>query len=260
MNVITGFDPKDSTSIQRDDEDFTRDLNRSLKGLKIGLPVQYFNQDLNPYIASTIEEAAKQLEKQGATLKKVQLPNCNMGIPVYYVVAVAECSSNLARYDGVRYGYRCENPKDLLDLYKRSRSEGFGDEVKRRIMLGTYALSSGYYDAYYLKAQKVRHKISEEFQTVFKDVDCILGPTTPHTAFNIGEKINDPISMYLSDMYTTSANLAGLPAINLPAGFSQNLPVGMQLIGNYFTETKLLNIGHQYQQVTHWHQQLPEGF
>jgi aspartyl-tRNA(Asn)/glutamyl-tRNA(Gln) amidotransferase subunit A len=260
MNVITGFDPKDSTSIQRDDEDFTRDLNRSLKGLKIGLPVQYFNQDLNPYIASTIEEAAKQLEKQGATLKKVQLPNCNMSIPVYYVVAVAECSSNLARYDGVRYGYRCENPKDLLDLYKRSRSEGFGDEVKRRIMLGTYALSSGYYDAYYLKAQKVRHKISEEFQTVFKDVDCILGPTTPHTAFNIGEKINDPISMYLSDMYTTSANLAGLPAINLPAGFSQNLPVGMQLIGNYFTEAKLLNIGHQYQQVTHWHQQLPEGF
>lgn len=260
MNVIAGFDPKDSTSLERENEDFTAQLNNSLKGVKIGLPKEYFSKDLDSHIAKYIEDAAKLLEKQGAILKEIQLPHSNMSIPVYYVVAVAECSSNLARYDGVRYGYRCENPQDLMDMYKRSRSEGFGDEVKRRIMLGTYVLSSGYYDAYYLKAQKIRRKISDDFQQAFKEVDCILGPTTPYTAFKLGEKVDDPVSMYLNDLYTTSINLAGLPALSISAGFHENLPVGMQLIGNYFSESRLLNIGHQYQQLTDWHKKMPEGF
>jgi aspartyl-tRNA(Asn)/glutamyl-tRNA(Gln) amidotransferase subunit A len=188
------------------------------------------------------------------------LPNTKHAVPVYYVVASAECSSNLSRFDGVRYGHRCDNPKDLLDMYTRSRGEGFGAEVKRRILTGTYVLSAGYYDAYYLKAQQVRRLIREDFVQAFKNVDVILGPTSPSVAFKLGEKMADPVSMYLSDIYTIAVNLAGLPAISIPAGFHQNLPVGMQIIGNYFAEAKLLNMAHRYQQVTDWHKQVPEGF
>jgi len=196
----------------------------------------------------------------GATCIEMELPNTELSIPAYYVVAPAECSSNLSRFDGVRFGHRCDDPKDLSDLYCRSRSEGFGKEVKRRIMIGTYVLSAGYYDAYYLQAQKVRHLIRDDFQNAFKDVDVIAGPTATGTAFKLNEKLDDPVNMYLSDIYTVSVNLAGLPAISVPAGFVNQLPVGMQLIGNYFEESRLLNIAHQYQQVTDWHQQIPEAY
>ncbi len=260
MNVIAGFDQRDSTSAAHPVDDYTAGLNDSVAGLRIGLPTQYFGEGLDSDIAKLIEDGIKELEKLGATCREIELPNTALSIPAYYVVAPAECSSNLSRFDGVRFGYRCEDPKDMSDLYLRSRGEGFGKEVKRRIMIGTYVLSAGYYEAYYLKAQRVRHLISDEFQTAFNDIDVIASPTTTAAAFKLNEKINDPISMYFSDIYTVSANLAGLPAISIPAGFVKQLPVGMQLIGNYFTESRLLNIAHQYQKMTDWHQQVPREF
>jgi aspartyl-tRNA(Asn)/glutamyl-tRNA(Gln) amidotransferase subunit A len=260
MNAIAGFDERDSTSAQNTVEDYTQHLNNKIDGLKIGLPKEYFDERLNPDISRIIHESVKELEKLGATVKEVSLPNSKLSIPAYYVVAPAECSSNLARFDGVRFGYRCEDPQDLSDLYCRSRGEGFGREVKRRIMIGTYVLSAGYYDAYYLKAQKIRRLISDEFQQVLSDVDVIIGPTAPGPAFRINELLDDPITMYLSDIYTVSVNLAGLPAISIPAGMLGGLPVGMQIIGNYFAESQLLNIAHQFQEATHWHQLVPEGF
>lgn len=260
LNAMAGFDERDSTSVNEPVPDYTATLNDSLKGLRIGLPKEFFGEGLDPDVAKVIEVAIKEYEKMGAVFKEIHLPNTTLSIPAYYIVAPAECSSNLARFDGVRYGYRCDNPKDLEDLYKRSRSEGFGAEVKRRIMIGTYALSAGYYDAYYLKAQKMRRVIRDDFAAAFNQVDMILGPTSPTTAFKLGEKTTDPISMYLSDIYTIAVNLAGLPGISLPAGFAKKLPVGMQLIGNHFAEARLLNAAHQYQKVTNWHMQLPEGF
>ena len=262
LNVMTGFDEKDSTSFEKESEDYTRSLNDKLDGLKIGLPKEYFSDDLDSDIASVIDAAIKEVEKLGATIKEVSLPNTSLSIPAYYVIAPAECSSNLSRLDGVRYGYRCEDPKDLDDLYSRSRGEAFGEEVKRRIMIGTYALSAGYYDAYYLKAQQIRRLISNDFKTVFEDVDVIMGPTSPSTAFKIGElsEDNDPISMYLADIYTISVNLAGLPGMSIPAGQVNGLPVGLQLIGDYFQEAKLLNIAHQFQQATDHHDQTPANF
>lgn len=260
MNVMAGFDEKDSTSLNEPVPDYTRTLNDSLKGLRIGLPEEYFSSDLDPEIAATIETAVKVYEKLGATIVRVHLPNCHLVIPLYYIIASAECSSNLARYDGIRYGYRCEQPKDLRDLYQRTRAEGFGEEVKRRLLMGTYALSAESYEAYYLKAQKIRALIIQAFNTAFSEVDILLGPTTPSTAFKLGEKLNDPVSMYLSDIYTIAVNLAGLPAISVPAGFVNQLPIGLQLIGRPFSEAKLLNIAHRYQQVTDWHQRVPENF
>ncbi|MCG8378622.1 MAG: Asp-tRNA(Asn)/Glu-tRNA(Gln) amidotransferase subunit GatA [Proteobacteria bacterium] len=260
MNVIAGFDKRDSTSAEHPVDDYTSRLNDSIEGLKIGLPKEYFGEGLDSNIAKIVEDGIKELEKLGASCKEIELPNTDLSIPAYYVVAPAECSSNLSRFDGVRFGYRCEEPKDLPDLYCRSRGEGFGKEVKRRIMIGTYVLSAGYYDAYYLKAQQIRHLIRDDFQNSFKDVDVIAGPTATGTAFKLNEKLNDPVSMYLSDIYTVSVNLAGLPAISVPAGFIENLPVGMQLIGNYFEESHLLNIAHQYQQVTDWHKQVPKEY
>jgi aspartyl-tRNA(Asn)/glutamyl-tRNA(Gln) amidotransferase subunit A len=224
------------------------------------LPKEYFDEQLNPDIGRIIHEGVKELEKLGANVKEISLPGSKLSIPVYYVVAPAECSSNLARFDGVRFGYRCNDPEDLSDLYCRSRGEGFGREVKRRIMIGTYVLSAGYYDAYYLKAQKIRRLIRDEFRQALSKVDVIIGPTAPGPAFMINELLDDPITMYLSDIYTVSVNLAGLPAISIPAGMLGGLPVGMQVIGNYFAEPRLLNIAHRFQQVTHWHKMAPEGF
>jgi aspartyl-tRNA(Asn)/glutamyl-tRNA(Gln) amidotransferase subunit A len=238
-------------------EDYTASLNDSIKGLTIGLPKEFFSDGLDDEVASQVMAAVKEFEAMGATVKEVSLPNSAYAIPTYYIVAPCECSSNLSRLDGVRYGYRCEDPKDLDDLYLRSRTEGFGEEVKRRIMIGAYALSAGYYDAYYLKAQKTRHLISEDFKKAFKEVDVIMGPVSPTTAFDLGS-VKDPVSMYLADIYTLSANLAGLPGMSIPAGFAQNLPVGLQLIGNYWSESKLLNIAHQFQQQTDWHAQAPQ--
>ena len=258
MNALAAFDEKDSTSVDIDVPDYTKNLEDSLKGLKIGLPKQFFADDLDPAMAKTIQEAIKVYEQCGATLKEVDLPHNQYGVAAYYVIAPAECSSNLARYDGVRYGHRCAEPKDLNTLYERSRAEGFGDEVKRRIMMGTYALSSGYYDAYYRKAQQIRRLISDDYQAVFNEVDVIMGPTAPQTAFNIGEKMDDPVSLYLQDVYTLSVNLAGLPAISIPAGFIDELPVGLQIIGNTFTEVKLLNVAHAFQKETDWHLRRPK--
>lgn len=261
LNVMTGFDEKDSTSIQRDTEDYTRSLNDQLDGLRIGLPKEFFSDDLDSEMASLIHDAIREVEKLGATIKEISLPNTRLSIPAYYVIAPAECSSNLSRLDGVRYGYRCNDPKDLFDLYARSRGEAFGEEVKRRIMIGTYALSAGYYDAYYLKAQQIRRLISDDFRQAFEEVDVIMGPTSPTVAFKLGEKSGgDPVSMYLSDIYTISLNLAGLPGMSVPAGQLNGLPAGLQLIGNYFQESKLLNVAHQFQQVTDWHQPTPEGY
>lgn len=260
LNAMAGFDEHDSTSINEPVPNYTANLNDSVKGLKIGLPKEYFAGGLSKDVEACIQAAIKEYEKLGATIHEISLPNTFLSAPAYYVIAPAECSSNLARYDGVRYGYRCKDPIDLQDLYKRSRSEGFGSEVKRRIMVGTYVLSAGYYDAYYLKAQKVRRLIRDDFTQAFKHVDVILSPTAPTPAFKLGEKTSDPISMYLSDIYTIAVNLAGLPGMSVPAGFVNKLPIGMQLIGNLFGEAKLLNVAHQYQQVTDWHKQLPEGF
>jgi aspartyl-tRNA(Asn)/glutamyl-tRNA(Gln) amidotransferase subunit A len=259
LNVMAGHDSKDSTSIDKPVPDYTLTLNDSIKGLKIGIPKEYM-EGLNPAVAENLFTAVKILEKLGAKIQDIHLPYNYLSVPAYYVIAPAECSSNLARYDGVRYGYRCHDPKDLEDLYKRSRSEGFGSEVKRRIMIGTYALSAGFYDAYYVKAQKIRRLISQDFQSAFKQVDVILGPTAPSTAFKLGEKAKDPVSMYLSDIYTIGANLAGLPGMSIPSGFINNLPIGIQFISNHFTEAKLLNIGHQYQQETDWHLRIPKGY
>jgi aspartyl-tRNA(Asn)/glutamyl-tRNA(Gln) amidotransferase subunit A len=257
LNVMAGFDEKDSTSAEREVEDYTATLNDSIKGLTIGLPKEFFSEGLDDEVASNVMAAVKEFEAMGATVKEISLPNSAYAIPTYYIVAPCECSSNLSRLDGVRYGYRCEDPKDLEDLYLRSRSEGFGEEVKRRIIIGAYALSAGYYDAYYLKAQKTRHLISDDFKKAFAEVDVIMGPVSPTTAFDLGS-VKDPVSMYLADIYTLSANLAGLPGMSIPAGFSKNLPVGLQLIGNYWSEAKLLNIAHQFQQQTDWHQKMPQ--
>ena len=260
LTAMAGFDERDSTSINEPVPDYTTTLNNPIKGIRIGLPKEYFSNGLSNEVAKVIEAAIKEYEKLGAIVQEISLPNTSLSVPAYYVIAPAECSSNLARYDGVRYGYRCKNPADLQDLYKRTRSEGFGSEVKRRIMIGTYALSAGYYDAYYLKAQKARRLIRNDFVEAFKNVDVILSPTSPTPAFKLGEKVSDPVSMYLSDIYTIAVNLAGLPGISVPAGFVNGLPIGMQLIGNLFGEAKLLNIAHAYQTVTDWHQQIPEGF
>ena len=258
LNEMAGFDARDSTSIDRPTDDYLQSLSDSLQGVKIGLPKQYFDSGLDDSIASLLQQSISVLEKLGAEFIDIDLSNQHLAVPAYYIVAPAECSSNLARFDGVRYGHRCEDPKDLEDLYKRSRSEGFGREVKRRILIGTYALSAGYYDAYYLKAQKIRSLISQDFSTAFEQVDFILGPTTPSPAFKIGEKTSDPVSMYLNDIYTIPANLAGLPAMSVPCGEVGGLPVGMQLVGNYFDEARLLNVAHQYQSQTDWHTRLPE--
>jgi aspartyl-tRNA(Asn)/glutamyl-tRNA(Gln) amidotransferase subunit A len=260
LNEMAGFDERDSTSVDREVPDYTATLNDSLEGLRIGIPKEFFGEGLDPEVEATIQAAIKTYESLGATVKEISLPNSNLSVPTYYVVAPAECSSNLSRMDGVRFGHRCDDPKDLLDLYQRSRGEGFGSEVKRRIMIGTYALSAGYYDAYYLKAQQCRRLISEDFKQAFNEVDVIMGPTAPTTAFNLGEKNDDPVSMYLADIYTISTNLAGLPGMSIPAGFVNGLPVGLQIIGNYFDEARLLNVAHRYQQVTDWHQQIPADF
>jgi len=258
LNAIAGFDEKDSTSALRDVPDYTKSLRDSIKGLKIGIPKEFFSDGLDSGVEKVITESMKEFESMGAELQEISLPNSAYAIPTYYIVAPCECSSNLSRLDGVRYGYRCKDPKDLNDLYLRSRSEGFGDEVKRRIMIGTYALSAGYYDAYYLKAQKVRQLISEDFKKAFQNVDIIMGPVSPTTAFELGA-IKDPVSMYLADIYTLSANLAGLPGMSIPAGFSNDLPVGLQMIGNYWSEETLLNAAHQFQTQTDWHSVLPEN-
>jgi len=258
LNAIAGFDEKDSTSALREVPDYTKNLRDSIKGLKIGIPNEFFSEGLDNGVAKVITESMKEFEAMGAKLQEISLPNSTYAIPTYYIVAPCECSSNLSRLDGVRYGYRCKDPKDMNDLYLRSRSEGFGDEVKRRIMIGTYALSAGYYDAYYLKAQKVRQLISKDFKNAFQNVDIIMGPVSPTTAFELGA-IKDPVSMYLADIYTLSANLAGLPGMSIPAGFSNNLPVGLQMIGNYWSEEVLLNAAHQFQTQTNWHSVLPEN-
>jgi len=230
-----------------------------LQGLRIGLPKEYFGSGCDASVESAIQQVIKTLQSLGATVKDISLPHTQYAVPTYYVVAPAEASSNLSRFDGVRYGYRCDNPKDLLDLYTRTRAEGFGDEVKRRILIGTYALSAGYYDAYYIQAQKVRRLIKQDFVAAFNDVDVILGPTTPSPAFALGAKNNDPITMYLEDIFTIPANLAGLPAMSLPAGFVDGLPVGFQLIGNDFSEARLLNIAHKFQLETDWHKRTAPG-
>jgi aspartyl-tRNA(Asn)/glutamyl-tRNA(Gln) amidotransferase subunit A len=260
LQAMAGFDDKDSTSVDLPVPDYLADLETDLKGLTIGLPKEFFGEGLSNNVATVIDQAVQEYQKLGAIVKEVSMPNLKLAIPAYYIIAPAECSANLSRFDGVRFGYRCNNPQDLTDLYVRSRGEGFGKEVKRRILMGTYALSAGYYDAYYLKAQKIRRLISEDFKKALAEVDVIMGPVTPSTAFGIGEKIGNPIEMYLSDIYTIAINLAGLPAMSIPAGFAEGKPVGLQVIGNYFTEDKLLNIAHQYQQATDWHQQIPKGF
>ena len=259
LAAMAGFDERDSTSIQRPVEDYPATLADSIAGLRIGVPKEYFDQGLDADVAARVHEALAEFERLGAVIADVSLPHAPLSIPVYYVVAPAECSSNLSRYDGVRFGHRAREASDLLDMYKRTRSEGFGAEVKRRILVGTYVLSAGYYDAYYLKAQQLRRRISEDFQKVFEDFDVIMGPTAPGAAFRLGEKTDDPISMYLCDVYTTGVNLAGLPAASIPVGFADGLPVGLHLIGSYFQEARLLNAAHQYQQVSDWHLQTPPG-
>lgn len=260
LGAIAGFDPKDSTCVDAPVDDYIAALAQPLAGLRIGLPKEYFGAGLDARIGAAVMAAVEELKKLGATVKDISLPNMQHAIPAYYVIAPAEASSNLSRFDGVRFGHRCEDPKDLMDLYKRSRAEGFGSEVKRRIMVGTYALSAGYYDAYYLKAQKIRRLIKNDFVAAFADVDVILGPTTPNPAWKLGAKNNDPVAEYLEDIYTITANLAGLPGLSMPAGFVDGLPVGVQLLAPYFQEGRLLNVAHQYQQVTDWHKQAPAGF
>jgi len=260
LNAMVGFDPRDSTSVERPAEDFTAGLGADLKGLRIGLPREFFGEGLDSDVRAATEAALAVLRERGAELIEISLPNSGLSVPAYYVVAPAECSSNLARYDGVRFGHRCDEPRDLMDLYTRSRAEGFGAEVKRRIMIGTYVLSAGYYDAYYLKAQKVRRLIADDFRRAFEQVDVIAGPTSPETPFRLGEKSADPVQMYLSDIYTIAVNLAGLPGLSMPAGTVGNLPVGMQLIGNYFDEARLLGVAHQFQQETDWHARMPAAF
>ena len=257
LNSMSGLDDKDSTSFDTAVPDFTATLDESLAGLKIGIPKEYFDQRLDTAMADAVQASLAELEKLGAKLVDVELPNSALSVPAYYVIAPAEASSNLSRFDGVRYGYRCDDPEDLEDLYTRTRSEGFGDEVKRRILVGTYALSAGYYDAYYRKAQQIRRLIKEDFVRAFEQVDIIAGPTAPSTAFKFGAKTADPVAMYLEDIYTIAVNLAGLPAMSLPAGQLKNMPIGMQLVGNYFAEQKLLNVAHQFQLATQWHTSTP---
>ncbi|MGB8693981.1 MAG: amidase family protein, partial [Steroidobacteraceae bacterium] len=240
--------------------DYTAGLDLPLKGVRIGLLKEFFDAGLDPKIEALLRSALAQLRSQGAVLQEVSLPNLALSVPTYYVVAPAECSSNLARFDGVRFGHRCENPRDLKDLYERSRGEGFGAEVKRRIMIGTYVLSAGYYDAYYLKAQRVRALIAADFERAFASVDVLISPTTPTAAFEIGAKTSDPVTMYLSDIYTIGANLAGLPAMSVPCGFVNALPVGLQIVGPHFSEERLLNVAHRYQQESDWHQRAPEAY
>lgn len=260
LNAMAGFDERDSTSLNREKTDYTAELGQSLKGLKIGVPAEYFGEGLDPEVEAVIKTAIAEVEKLGGEVVEVHLPNKDLAVPAYYVLAPAEASANLSRYDGVRFGYRCDQPANLEDLYKRSRSEGFGEEVKRRIMVGAYALSAGYYDAYYLKAQKLRRMVRDDFTKAFESCDVIMGPVAPTSAFNIGEKSDDQVSMYLADLYTIPVNLAGLPALSVPAGFANNRPVGLHIVGPYFSEAKLLNIGHQFQQVTDWHKQMPAQY
>jgi len=260
LGVMAGLDPRDSTSVDHPVPDYVAGLTKPVKGLRIGIVRQHFDEGLDSLCAEKVRASLSALEDAGASLVEIDLPSIGLSVPTYYVVAPAECSSNLSRFDGVRFGHRAESPEDLSDLYCRSRGEGFGAEVKRRIMTGTYVLSAGYYDAYYLKAQKVRQLISRDFKSAFEKVDVIAGPTAPTTAFAIGEKTDDPITMYLNDIYTIGANLAGLPGISIPCGFANGLPVGLQLVGAHFAEETILSCAHQYQQLTDWHSQGPEDF
>jgi aspartyl-tRNA(Asn)/glutamyl-tRNA(Gln) amidotransferase subunit A len=262
LNAMAGFDPRDSTSLERADEDFTRDLQRGLQGLKIGVPREYFGPGLAPDVEQAVRAALAEYEKLGATLVEVSLPKTELSIPVYYVIAPAEASSNLSRFDGVRYGHRAKQYANLSDMYMQTRAEGFGDEVKRRILVGAYVLSHGYYDAYYLQAQKIRRLIAQDFKNAFQQCDVIMGPVSPTVAWDIGDKTDDPVANYLADIFTLSTSLAGLPGMSIPCGFGQGAknghrPVGLQIIGNYFEEAKLLNVAHQYQQVTDWHTRQP---
>ena len=260
LAAMAGFDERDATSADAAVDDYPAQLGRSLKGLKIGVPAEYFSGAPDQPVADAVNAALALLEQAGASLIDISLPNTPLAIPVYYVIAPAECSSNLSRFDGVRFGHRCAAPRDINDLFRRSRGEGFGAEVKRRIMIGAYVLSAGYYDAYYLKAQQTRRLLRDEFARALERVDVIATPTAPSIAFPLGERLADPVSMYLSDIYTASVNLAGLPAVSVPAGFSDGMPVGLQIIGNYFREAQVLNVAHQYQQATDWHQRAPEGW
>jgi aspartyl-tRNA(Asn)/glutamyl-tRNA(Gln) amidotransferase subunit A len=260
LGAMAGFDPRDSTSVDAPVPDYVADLEQPLAGLRIGLIQEFFDKGLERDVEQCIREALAVYEKLGAKLVEVKLPALPLSVPTYYVVAPAECSSNLARFDGVRYGYRCQDPKDLLDPYKRSRCEGFGAEVKRRIMTGTYVLSAGYYDAYYLKAQRVRQLINSDFKRAFGEVDVLMGPTAPDVAFELGAKASDPIQMYLNDIYTIGANLAGVPAMSIPCGFARGLPVGLQIAGPHFAEAKLLNVAHAFQKETDWHRRMPADF
>jgi len=260
LNAMAGFDARDSTSLQRETEDYGRDLARPIAGLKVGLPREFFAEGVAPDVARAVDEAVAQYKKLGCEMVEVALPNMALSVPVYYVLAPAEASSNLARFDGARYGYRAKEYADLLDMYKKTRAEGFGAEVKRRILIGTYVLSHGYYDAYYIRAQKLRRLIAGDFTAAFEKCDIIMGPTSPTTAFKLGEKAADPVQMYLSDIYTIAVNLAGLPGMSIPCGFDgKGLPVGLQIIGNYFSEAKMLNVAHQYQLATDWHMRAPTG-
>jgi len=259
LDVMTGHDEKDSTSLNREKENYSNSLENEIEGLRIGIPKEFFEDGLDSDVQKLIEEALKQYEKLGAKIVDISLPNNHLAIPAYYVIAPAEASSNLSRYDGVRYGYRTKEYDDLMDMYFKTRQEGFGDEVKRRILIGTYVLSAGYFDAYYLKAQKIRRLISNDFKVAYEKCDVIMGPSAPSVAFKSGEKQEDPLAMYLQDIFTISTNLAGLPAMSIPAGFVNELPVGLQLIGNYFEESKILNIAHIYQKNTDWHLHSPKG-
>jgi len=260
LNVMAGHDARDSTSLDRPAEDYTRELTRSLAGLRIGLPREFFAAGVAPDVAKAVEEAVRQFRQLGCETVEITLPNMGLSVPVYYVLAPAEASSNLARFDGVRYGHRASGYADLADMYRKTRAEGFGEEVKRRILIGTYVLSHGYYDAYYLRAQKLRRRIAGDFVEAFRKCDVIMGPTSPTTAFRIGERAGDPVQMYLSDIYTIAVNLAGLPGMSIPCGFDGGgLPVGLQIIGNYFQEARMLNVAHQYQLATDWHDRAPPG-
>ena len=271
LNVMAGFDQRDSTSLEREGEDYTRDLDRPwegagasrpLQGLRIGIPKEHFGEGLSPDVAQAIEASLAQFEKLGAKRVGISLPNSGLSVPAYYVIAPAEASSNLSRFDGVRYGYRApvSEYRDLLDMYCRTRAQGFGAEVKRRILIGTYVLSHGYYDAYYLKAQRIRRLIAQDFVEAFKTCDVVMGPASPTVAFRIGAKASDPVQMYLNDIYTIPANLAGLPAMSIPCGLGENnLPVGMHIVGDYFSEARMLALAHQYQRATDWHRRMPAG-
>jgi aspartyl-tRNA(Asn)/glutamyl-tRNA(Gln) amidotransferase subunit A len=277
LNVMAGFDQRDSTSLERDPEDYARDLDRPwgdagagrppregltkpLSGLRIGVPAEHFGAGLSADVAQAVDAALAQLETLGARRVAISLPNSGLSVPAYYVIAPAEASSNLSRFDGVRYGYRAQEYRDLLDMYCKTRAQGFGAEVKRRILIGSYVLSHGYYDAYYLKAQRIRRLIAQDFVEAFRQCDVVMGPTSPTVAFRIGAKASDPVQMYLNDIYTIPANLAGLPAMSVPCGFGENnLPVGLHIVGNYFSEARMLAVAHQYQRATDWHRRAPAG-